>query len=257
MIGAIAGDIAGSRFEGSSPFHRDFDLFHPHCRFTDDTVCSLAVADAVLSGTGFSQALRAFVRRHPNRGYGAMFRTWAFEDDAPGYGSWGNGAPMRVAAIGWLAENPGEVDWLAERQACVTHNHPDAVKAAQAVAQAIFSLRNGMPIASVRTEIQERFGYDFRSEIALRPRGFDVSAAGTVPTALAAAFEAESWEEAVRSVILLGGDTDTLACIAGGVAEAIHGVPDTMAVEARRYLTADLLDVLDRFDEHLRSRAAG
>jgi ADP-ribosyl-[dinitrogen reductase] hydrolase len=248
MIGAIAGDIIGSRFEGHPAPPSGFELFHRHCRFTDDTVCTVAVADAIMSGADFAATLRDFVRRYPKAGYGGMFIKWALADDAPAYNSWGNGAPMRVAAVGWLAATEEEAGALAAAQAEVSHNHPHAVMAAQAVARAILALRRGEAVEDVRRRITETFGYDLRSETALKRGGFDVSAAGTVPPALTAAFEAEDWESAVRTAVCLGGDADTLACITGAVAEAIHGVPDHIVERARDHLTDDLLAVVDRFD---------
>lgn len=129
--------------------------------------------------------MRAFVRRHPNAGYGGMFLQWAFTDEAPAYGSWGNGAPMRVAAIGWLAMDENEADALASRQAEVSHNHPDALKASQAVARTILALRRGVPVPDVRAWVGETYRYDLRLEVALRGGGFDISAAGTIPPAMA------------------------------------------------------------------------
>ncbi|MGY6409797.1 MAG: ADP-ribosylglycohydrolase family protein [Alkalilacustris sp.] len=251
MIGAIAGDVIGSRFEGQPAPLEGFELFHGDCRFTDDTVCTVAVAEAIMRQADFAATLRAFVRRHPDAGYGGMFRRWALADDAPAYGSWGNGAPMRVAAVGWLAATASEADALAAAQAEVSHDHPDAVTAAQAVAQTILALRGGRSVAETRTWVGETWGYDLRPEAALTGGGFDVSAAGTVPPALSAAFESADWEDAIRTVIGLGGDTDTLACIAGAVAEAIHGVPTEVAAQARAHLTDDLSDVLDRFTARL------
>lgn len=251
MIGAIAGDIAGSRFEGRSAPSSGFELFTLGCQFTDDTVCTIAIADAVLRGGDFAETLKAYVRRHPNRGYGGMFSQWALSDAMAGYRSWGNGAPMRVAAIGWLAEDEAEADRLAEAQACVSHDHPHAIAAAQAVARAILALRSGADVDALRDDLSARFGYDLQPEHALASGGFDISAAGTVPPALSAALTTDSWEAAIRTVIGLGGDTDTLACIAGAVAEARHGVPDDIAALAQSYLTPDLLDVLDRFKARL------
>ncbi len=249
MLGAIAGDIIGSRFEGHPAPPAGFMLFHEDCRFTDDTVCTFAVADALLGDRDFAASLRAFVRRHPDRGYGGMFIDWAFTDNAPAYGSWGNGAPMRVAAVGWLAADEAEALDLAAAQAAVSHNHPAAIAGAQAVALAILLLRGRVPPAAVRQRIAEQFGYDLAPERALTRGGFDVSAAGTVPPALTAAFEARGWEGAVRTAVCLGGDADTRACIAGAVAEAIHGLPNEIAATTRRYLTEDLLAVLQRFSE--------
>jgi len=251
MIGAVAGDIIGSRFEGRSGPPRDF--FHPDCCFTDDTVCTFAVADALLGDGDFARALRTFVRRHPERGYGAMFLDWAFTDDAPAYGSWGNGAPMRVAAIGWLAESEQQLMKLAEAQAAVSHDHPDAISAAQAVALGIFLARQGLPRDSLRSRLTEAFGYDLKPGRALQTARIDISAKGTVVPALRAAVFSETWENAVRSVISLGGDTDTSACIAGAVAEAIHGLPLEIAAAARSYLTDDLKAILQRVEAAIHS----
>lgn len=247
MLGAIAGDIVGSRFEGHPGPPRNFVLFHDACDFTDDTVCTLAVADALLGRREFAASLRAFVRRHPARGYGGMFLDWALSDSAPPYGSWGNGAPMRVAAVGRLAKSEAELLALADAQAAVSHNHPDAMAGARAVALAIRLARFGASPTALRERIAADFGYDL-SAGALRSGGFDVSAAGTVPPALVAALDAADWEEAVRTAVCLGGDTDTLACIAGAVAEALHGLPAAIAAAARRYLTANLRQVLERFE---------
>ena len=256
MLGAIAGDIIGSRFEGHPAPPTGFELFHPRCRFTDDTVCSLAVAEAVLGDRDFAGTLRRFVRRYPDAGYGGMFIGWAMQDDAPAYGSWGNGAPMRVAAVGWLASSEAELLEFAAAQAAVSHDHPDAIAAAGAVALAIFRLREGMPAREVAAGISDAFGYDLAPEKALTGGGFDVSAAGTVPPALAAAFAALDFEDAVRTAVCLGGDTDTLACITGAVAEPLFGVPEEIAARARAHLTPDLLAVLERFEAALVNRPA-
>jgi ADP-ribosylglycohydrolase len=253
MLGAIAGDIIGSRFEGYAGPPRDFTLFHPACRFTDDSVCTLAVAEALLGERNFAACLRAFVRRHPGRGYGGMFLQWALSDDAPAYGSWGNGAPMRVAAVGWLGRDEAEVLELAAAQAAISHDHPDAIAAAQAVALTILLARSGLPPAALRQQLVENFGYDLAPERTLARKGFDISAAGTVVSAITAALEAPDWERAVRLAVCLGGDTDTLACIAGAVAEPIHGLPRDIADCARGYLTDDLRVVLERFESAVRA----
>jgi ADP-ribosyl-[dinitrogen reductase] hydrolase len=188
----------------------------------------------------FAASLRSFVRRHPHRGYGGMFIDWVLSDDAPAYGSWGNGAPMRVAAVGWLASTETEVLDLAAVQAAVSHGHPDAIAAAQAVALSIFPLRKNVAPRAVRERLTGEFHYDLSPERALsRGGGFDVSAAGTVPPAFAAAFEFRDWERAVRTAIGLGGD----------VAEALHGLPDDVAKRARAYLTDDLRRVVARFEQ--------
>lgn len=248
MLGAVAGDIIGSRFEGHPSPPSDFELFHPDCRFTDDTVCALAVADASLRDRDFARSLREFIRRHPDRGYGGMFRQWALTEGAQAYGSWGNGAPMRVAAIGWLGKDEDDVLEWAAAQASVSHDHPNAIAAAQAVALAIHLARRGIPRHALRRDLMKRYGYDLAAKRVLVRGRFDISATGTVKPALASALESEDWESAVRTVICLGGDTDTLACIAGAVAEAIHGIPLEVADATRSRLTDDLLDVLTRFE---------
>jgi len=256
MIGAIAGDIIGSRFEGSKAREADFTLFHPSCRFTDDTVCTLAVANALLGDRDFARHLRALGRIYPNAGYGGMFRRWMRSDDAPLYGSWGNGAPMRVSAVGWLATTIEEVDQLAEAQAAVSHNHPDAIDASRAVARSIFLLSRGEPASSLKTRLEQDFNYDLgRKAMAARPK-FDISAKGTAQTAITIALMAESFEDTIRQSALLGGDTDTLACISGAIAEAIHGVPEDLANEARQRLSPDLLNIVERFDTVIGSHGA-
>ncbi len=255
MLGAIAGDIVGSRFEGGGAPPFGFALFGDGCRFTDDTVCSLAIAAARLDGVDYATSLRRFVHRHPGRGYGAMFARWARSADAPAYGSWGNGAPMRTGAIGWLAGSADEVVVEAAAQAAVTHDHPDAVAAAQATALAIFLARHAVPPTHIAARLEGTFGYRLAPGDAIGPDGFDISAKGTVQPALATALHADSWETAVRTAVGLGGDTDTLACIAGGVAEVIHGLPVDVAATARAHLTEDLAAVLDAFTARLHGEA--
>ncbi|MCC6919882.1 MAG: ADP-ribosylglycohydrolase family protein [Alphaproteobacteria bacterium] len=252
MIGAIAGDIVGSRFENYRSPPSIFDLFDSQCRFTDDTVCNIAIADALMGGKDIAQTLRMYVRRHPKRGYGGMFFKWASSDDAPAYGSWGNGAPMRTISVGWLAKSESEAAELATAQASVSHDHDDAVAASQAVSLTIYTLRHGGTVDDIRRLLANAFNYDLRPDVALTGGRFDITAKGTVVSAMAAALESQNWESAVRRVIALGGDTDTLACIAGAVAEAMHGVPATTAERAKSYLTPDLRAVLDRFDEQMR-----
>jgi ADP-ribosylglycohydrolase len=184
-----------------------------------------------------------------------MFRHWALADDAPAYGSWGNGAPMRTAAVGWLAASAEEARREAAAQAAVTHDHPDAVAAAEATALAIHLARAAVPPARIAARLESAFGYDLAPRAAVTT-GFDISAKGTVQPALAAALHAEDWETAVRAAVRPGGDTDTLACIAGGLAEAIHGLPVAVAAAARRHLSADLASVLDRFAAALDEGAA-
>ena len=220
----------------------EFALFHPDCDFTDDTVCSVAVADALLTEPDFAGSLRSFVRRRRvvfKLGIvGGCTRLWQL-------------GQRRVTALGWLARGESEALTSAAAQAEVSHNHPDALAGAQAVALAILLARRGLPRPVFRASIAEAFGYDLAPERALAGGGFDVSVAGTVPPALTCAFEADDWESAVRSAVCLGGDTDTLACIGGAVAEAIHGLAPEIAKTARSYLTHDLRAVVERFEAAL------
>lgn len=248
MIGAIAGDIIGSRYEGLQAKETDFPLFLPSSRFTDDTVCSLAVANAIMGDGDFANHLRRLCRCYPGVGYGGMFRRWFAADGAPAYGSWGNGAPMRVSAVGWLAQSLDEVDALAEAQASVSHDHPDAIMASQAVARAIFLLSQGQDTAAVEKSLSHEFSYDLSAAaIKTRPR-FDISAKGTAQTGLSIALRSTNYEAAIREAVFLGGDTDTLACVAGSIAEAMHGIPANIVTEVNRRLPPDLAAILEQFE---------
>ena len=260
MLGSIAGDVIGSIYEARPIKRRDFPLFGPGCRFTDDTVCTVAIAEALLDGSNdFAGHLRRWGRRYPGAGYGGMFARWLVDERMGAYGSYGNGAPMRVGPVGWLASDEAEVLRLARASADVSHDHPDAVSGAQAVALAVFRARQGHVAGLIRAEIAERFDYDLVPSIdQIRPGyGFDISSAGTVPPALIAAFEAEDLEGAIRNAVSLGGDADTLACIAGGVAEALFGVPAPIERDTRARLDAPLLRVCDRFYARLNEVASG
>lgn len=249
MLGAVAGDIVGSIYEHANHRSREFPLFGAGCTFTDDTVCTLAVADALVSERSFADALQHHTRTHPERGYGGMFRRWMMTANPAPYGSWGNGAAMRVSPVAWAARDLDEALEWAAASAAVTHDHPEAVAGAQAVALAMWMARSGGSAEDVRAAVEEHFGYDLSESVgSLRTwYGFDVSCRGTVPPALVCALEARSWEDAVRNAISIGGDSDTLACIAGGVAEAFHGLPAAVAETARRRLTPDLDAVVERF----------
>lgn len=249
MLGAIAGDIVGSIYEHEPVKTRDFPLFAPGCDFTDDTVCTVAVADCLMNAGDFAAYLRRYVRAHPGRGYGGKFLRWALTDDQPPYGSWGNGAAMRACPVAYVARDEDHALALAKAQAEVSHNHPDAIAGAQATVLAIWRARAGLSKATIRATLEDRFDYNL-SESAAELRGwyeFDISAAGTVPAAVICALDADSWEDAVRNAVALGGDADTLACIAGGIAEALYGLPDTIADKAMSYLEPDLLRVVERF----------
>lgn len=253
MIGAIIGDMAGSPHEGARPRRRDLPLFADGARFTDDTVCTIAVAEALLldaTSDRVAGCLRRWVRRYPDAGYGGMFLDWAFTDGAGAYGSWGNGGAMRVGAVPWLAANEADVFALARQSAAVTHDHPDAVTGAQSVAMAAWLARSNVSAGAIRSRLIRDTGWALpsRPEDAADLYPCDVSAAGSVPPALVCALCAEDFESAIRHAVWLGGDTDTIAAMAGVVAEARFGVPPDLAAEARTRLPDPMLTVLDAFE---------
>lgn len=249
MLGAIAGDIIGSVFEGAPIKHRHFPLFVPSSRFTDDTVLTVAVAQALLTDGDYARAIKTFGRRYPDAGYGGLFVRWLFSEQSGGYHSWGNGAAMRVSPVGFALSTESEVLAEARRQAMVTHDHPEGIRGAQAVALAIFLARRGLPAPQLRQELEQRFGYTLSRTLAeIRPHyAFDVSARGSVPEALCAFLESRSYEDAVRGAVSLGGDSDTQACMAGAIAEAAYGLPPDIATRTRRRLPTEFLDVIDDF----------
>lgn len=251
MLGAIAGDVIGSVYERRPIKTTDFPLFGKNNRFTDDTVLTVAVAQAILEEVDYATALQSFARRYPNAGYGGSFIKWIFEPDPQPYNSWGNGSAMRVSPVGFAFDDVETVLAEARRSAEVSHNHPEGIKGAQATALSIYLARRGEDKAAIRREITERFGYDLqRSVEEIRPSyRFDVSCQGSVPEAIVSFLESENYEDAVRKAISLGGDSDTLACIAGGVAQAFYGmIPAHVEERVRAILPADLLDVVERFE---------
>ncbi|MBN1295400.1 ADP-ribosylglycohydrolase family protein, partial [bacterium] len=250
MIGAIAGDMIGSVYENRPIKTRQFSLFASGSRFTDDTVMTVAVAEAVLTGTPYREALLRWGRRYPDVGYGSLFAAWLQEDNPQPRPSWGNGSAMRVSPIGWAARDAASVLRESAACACVSHTHPDAVCGAQAVALAIFLARTGNSRNTIRRTIREQFGYDLdRTVDVIRPGyGFDVSCAGSVPEAMIACLDAGGYEDAVRNAISLGGDSDTLACMAGGIAEAMFGgVPEPVVREVWMRLPVDMGEIVDEF----------
>lgn len=250
MIGAIAGDIIGSVYEHVPIKTPVFPLFHPRSTFTDDSVLTVAIAEAILSGRPYFETVRMFGRRYPRAGYGGSFLEWLLIDDPQPYRSWGNGSAMRVSPVGWAFASEDEVLQQAHASAEITHNHPEGIKGAQATALAIYLARTGADKEAIRTRIQDQFSYDLtRTVDTIRPGyTFDVSCQGTVPEALIAFLDTDSYEEAVRSAVSLGGDSDTLACIAGSIAEAFYGgVPEHIRTEVQARLTPDLWQITEAF----------
>ena len=250
MLGAIAGDVIGVPWEALGEKRYDFPLFSEYSRFSDDTVMALAVAHALLEGSDFAEAMRDFGRRHPLIGYGANFERWLYDVSMGPYNSYGNGGAMRASPIGYAARSVEHALAEAQRCAAPTHNHPEGIKGAQAVALAVFLARSGAPKQQIRREIAMRLGYDLeRTVAAIRPTyNFDVAAERSVPEAIICFLDAQDFEGAVRNAVSLGGDADTMACIAGAIAEAHWGeVPPAIAIEVRKRLPVEFLDLLDRF----------
>ncbi len=255
MLGAIAGDIIGSRFEGRPNKSKEFELFTEQSRFTDDTVLTCAVAWALMHGKPFADTLRIFGRQYPRAGYGGYFMRWLFQENFPDYTSWGNGSAMRVSPVGWLCQDMQSVLEQARASAMPTHGHPEGIKGAQAVAGAVFLARTGADKAAIRKFLENEIGYDMQRSLAeIRPSyTFDVSCAGSVPEALTCFLEAEDFEDAVRNAVSLGGDSDTQACMAGAVAEAYFGgLPQSIAQETEARLDRNLQVALNEW----RSRMA-
>jgi ADP-ribosyl-[dinitrogen reductase] hydrolase len=248
MLGTITGDIIGSAYEKANHRAKDFTpLFHPRARFTDDTVCTVAIADALLTGTNPTAALQTWGRRYAHiGGWGQRFALWLADDDPQPYGSWGNGGAMRVSPVALLASSEAEVLDLAWRVTAVTHDHPEGIKGAQATTLAIWLARQGESAERIRQRIGERFGYDLDTTVdAIRPSYRHSEAAHeSVPQALVCALEATSFEDAIRNAVSIGGDSDTIAAIAGGVAEARFDIPEDIATQAWSYLPQDIRRVM-------------
>jgi len=259
MIGAIAGDIIGSVFELQNTHSMDFPLFSSASRYTDDTVLTVAVADCLLHGGDYITTFKSYVARYPNAGYGPNFLRWAQSGETEPYGSLGNGSAMRVSPVGFFFRELDTVLAEAEKSAAVTHSHPEGIKGAQATAAAIFLARQGESKASIADFITRRFGYDVnRSLDQIRPQyGFDMSCPGSVPEAIIAFLESTSYVDAIRRAISLGGDSDTIACIAGGIAQAFYkGVPVFITDRAYTLLDEPLAAVSRKFEQHLLTREA-
>ncbi len=250
MIGAIAGDIIGSIYEHRPIKTKDFPLFDSRCTFTDDTVLTVAVAQAILDGRSYLDAIVEYGRRYPYAGYGGSFIQWLRSANPIPYNSWGNGSAMRVSPVGFAFESREEVLREAARTAEISHNHPEGIKGARAVALAVFLARMRLSRNDIRQEIEQAFGYDLHRTVdEIHPVcRFDISCQGTVPEALIAFLDSDSWEDAVRNAVSLGGDSDTLACITGGVAEAFYGaVPDFVQKKVEETLPEELWEIALRF----------
>ena len=262
MYGALLGDMIGSPYEfDRGKKTKDFPLFVRESEFTDDSVMTIAVAEALIKTLGKDdvsvryaviRSMQKWGRRYPYAGYGARFIHWLREKDPEPYNSWGNGSAMRVSAAGWLCDTLEETRRLARLSADVTHNHPEGIKGAEATASAIFLARTGHDKEEIRAYITGEFGYDLtRTCDQIRPDYRHVeSCQETVPEAITAFLEGKDFEDVIRTAVSLGGDCDTLTCIAGSMAEAFYGVPEPLKAECRQRLAPDMLAVVDEFEKY-------
>ena len=261
MFGAIIGDIIGSRFEFDNCKSKEFELFTNTCDYTDDTVMTLAVAKALLlyeTITDMDAFKRELVRvmhevgmPHPHCGYGGRFCTWMMKNDTEPYGSFGNGSAMRVSPVAWFAGSLDECEKIAAATAEVTHNHPEGIKGAVVVAGAIYLARTGHSMAEIREYTERLYPIDFTLDEIRPDYDFVETCQGSVPQALEAFFESTGFEDAIRNAVSIGGDSDTIADMAGAIAEAYYGVDREMKDIALSYLDMDLLDIAEEFERRI------
>ena len=262
MYGAILGDMIGAPYEfDRGNKSKNFEIFNPKVHFTDDSVMTIAVADGLMKAgleadeqtvkREVIKSMKTWGHKYPNAGYGGRFIHWLFSDDERPYNSWGNGSAMRVSSVGWLYDSIERTREVARWTAEVTHNHPEGIKGAECVACAIFLNRHGISMDSLKLYIREEFGYDLsRSLDEIRPYYHHVeSCQETVPEALTAFFEGKNYEDVIRNAVSLGGDCDTLTCIASAVAESYYGVPDDFKNECEKRLPEDMRNVIKKFRE--------
>lgn len=256
MLGAMIGDIIGSVYEWNNWKDKRFKLFHPQCRMTDDSVMTAAVASALLSSDltdleQFKENLVAEMHRlgkaYPGLGYGPRFEKWLIQGDTKPYGSLANGSAMRVSPVAWVAETMEECLALAKASAEVTHDHPDGIAGAQALAGAVFLAKMGERKEVIRAFVENYYPLDFTLDGIREEYQFDVSCAGSVPQAIVAFLEATGYEDAIRNAVSIGGDSDTIACMAGAVAAAFYGIPKDIREEAGPFIDGEVRNVLDRF----------
>lgn len=247
MLGAIIGDIVGSRFEFNNTHKTDFKLFHKDCSFTDDTICTVAIADAILRNSSYQESLLRWCRSYPNPmgGYGGRFGQWVNSNNPQPYNSFGNGSAMRVSPVAWAFDNLDDVFAEAEKTALPTHNHPEGIKGAKAVAHAIWHFRTGGTSREFLS-ITNSYYPDFSPALATMGK-FDETAMGTVPLCLNIITGSTDYEDAIRNAIALGGDSDTIAAIVGSIAEARWGVPWHIGERAIQFLPQSMQNVIHLF----------
>ena len=259
LIGAIVGDIAGSKYERNRIKYKNFELFQPDDRFTDDTIMTLAVAKSLLeSGQNFenlgeiiTKNIVFYAKKYPNCGFGHRFREWMGKGDFSPYNSFGNGSAMRVSAVPYFAKTETEVKKLAKIVSETTHNHPEGVKGAEAVAMAIWLALHKKSKQEISDYIEKNYyNLQFDYDDLIKNYKFDSSCQGSVPQSIFAFLISNSFEDAIKTAISMGGDSDTMASIAGAIAEAFYGVPSEIEAKALTYLDADLLKIYKDVNKH-------
>lgn len=251
MLGAIVGDVIGSVYEALPVKSTDFDFFVPGTTYTDDTVLTIAIADAILHNKDYEKMLRKYGNRYPNAGYGKSFYQWLQSPDPAPYNSWGNGSAMRVSPVGFAFQSNVEVLEQARKSAVMTHNHPEGIKGAQATALAIYLARTNHDKQEIKHEIATLFHYDLNRRLDdIRDNyKYTVSCQGTVPEAIIAFMESDGYEDAIRKSISLGGDADTMACITGAIAQAYYKfIPVELITAVTEYLPDEFLRIIEEFD---------
>lgn len=250
MLGAIAGDIVGSVYEFDNIKNKNFELFVPKSKFTDDSVLTIATMDSIISGKAFEESYKYWFKKYPDAGFGGRFYRWGLSDKIQPYNSYGNGSAMRVSPIGFYYNTLEEVLLIAEKSSSVTHNHPEGIKGAKATAAAIFLAKTGSTKHEIKEYVEKSFGYDLNESIdSLRTwYSFDVSCQGSVPQSIISFLESTSYEDTIRNAVSIGGDSDTIACIAGGIAEAYYQkIPGYIVQKSKELLPKEMNDVLEMY----------
>lgn len=250
MLGAICGDFVGSVFEWNNHKSKQFELFSPNSRFTDDSVMTIATMYALLNNLDFGLCYRLWYRKYPDAGYGRSFQAWAADDHSLPYNSWGNGSAMRVSPVGCFFDSLEQVLLKARESAAVSHNHPEGIKGAQATAACVYWALRGEDKTTIKRLVEERFGYDlnFSLDEIRESYQFDVSCQGSVPQAIVAFLESSDYEDTIRGAVSIGGDSDTIATIAGGIAEAFYKeIPPHIKNTVMKSLPDEFREVITAF----------
>lgn len=253
MKGTIIGDIIGSTHEfADSVKSKDFELFPPFSTFTDDTVLTVAVYDALKNNIPYEKAFMKWIEKYPDRGYGGMFFNWIMSKEKKPYGSKGNGASMRVSAVGWLFDTERDVLREAKKSSEITHNHIEGIESAQAVAMCIFMARTGKSKTEIRKYIEDKFKYNLSRSFDEMCKAYERTelAIGTIPFSIQCFLDSNSFEDSIRNAISLNGDADTLAAITGSISEAFYGLDKKLWTQAKTYLPDDMLDILPDLDSN-------